>query len=412
MIKLNDFVTKCLHSDKNNMCNILSILDFDEIWNKDVFINYLNEIIDKNTILKNYIEQKGDNFYWMEDSNLYFNIENFYTIKPENYKNFENATTTVLNDEFSSKYKWHFTVFNDYTNNKSRIYLKIDHSYCDGYNLISMLTIPLNPNYKRPDFKRKPKNLLDQLYYFIIGTILLIIINVKIIWKLFFTQKDACNTINYSNNKMKNIHCGAIKLKTIKNITAKYKVTLNTFLYALMVKTWYNYNKHISDNIVSISPINTNSTPTNMYNTNNIFFIFTEAAKCDDNVMLFHQIEEQFNLYKFSPFIPITNKMLLYLLPYVSQDFQTHMCNELFYNVNLSFSNIIGPKFDDNKLHKFVKVKNLQFSTVTKNNEICFNMMSFNDEININISFREKLIKHKKRFRKCFQRAYNSLIAL
>ena len=56
MIKLNDFVTKCLHSDKNNMCNILSILDFDEIWNTDVFINYLNEIIDKNTILKNYIE--------------------------------------------------------------------------------------------------------------------------------------------------------------------------------------------------------------------------------------------------------------------------------------------------------------------------------------------------------------------
>ena len=74
---------------------------------------------------------------------------------------------------------------------------------------------------------------------------------------------------------MKNLHCGAIKLKTIKNITAKYKVTLNTFLYALMVKTWYNYNKKISDNIVSISPINTISTPTNMYNTNNIFFMFT-----------------------------------------------------------------------------------------------------------------------------------------
>jgi hypothetical protein len=149
-----------------------------------------------------------------------------------------------------------------------------------------------------------------------------------------------------------------------------------------------------------------------MYNTNNIFFIFTQAAKCDDNVMLFHKIEEQFKLYKFSPFIPITNKMLLYLLPYVSQDFQTHMCNELFYNVNLSFSNIIGPKFDDEKCNRFVKVKNLQFSTVTKNNEICFNMMSFNDEININISFRENLIKHKKRFRKCFQRAHNSLIAL
>ena len=412
MIKLNDFVTKCLHSDKNNMYNMVSILDFDEIWNKDLFVNYLNELIDTNTILQNYIEQKDDNFYWVKDSNCDFNIDNFYTIKPENYKNFVNATTTVLNYEFSSKYRWHFTVLNDYKNNKSRIYLKIDHAYCDAYNLISMLTIPLKPNYKRPDFKRKPNNLLDQLYYFIIGTILLIIINIKIIWKLFFTQKYGCNKINYSNDKMKNIHCSAINLKTIKNITSKYKITINTFLYALMVKTWYNYNKKNSDNVVSISPINTNSTPTNMYNTNNIFFMFTEASKCDDNVMLFNKIEEQFNLYKFSPFIPITNKMLLYLLPLVSQDFQTQMCDELFYNVNLAFTNVIGPKFDDDKCNRFVKVKNLQCSTVTKNNEICFNMISFNDKININISFRENLIKHKKRFIKCFQRAYNSLIAL
>lgn len=412
MIKLNDFVTKCFCSDKNNMYNMLSILDFDEIWNKDLFVNYLNELIDKNTILQNYIEQKDDNFYWVKDSNLDFNIDNFYIIKPENYKNFENATTRVLNDEFSSKYRWHFTVLNDYTNNKSRIYLKIDHSYCDAYNLISMLTIPLKPNYQIPDFKRKPNNLLDQLYYFIIGTILLIIINVKIIWKLFLKKKYGGNKINYSNDKMKNIHCSVIKLNIIKNITSKYKITINTFLYALMVKTWYNYNKKNSDNVVSISPINTNRTPTNMYNTNNIFFMFTEVTKYDDNVMLFKKIEEQFNLYKFTPFIPITNKMLLYLLPYVSQDFQTQMCDELFYNVNLAFTNVIGPKFDDDKCNRFVKVKNLQCSTVTKNNEICFNMMSFNDKININVSFRENLIKHKTRFRKCFQRAYNSLIAL
>jgi hypothetical protein len=412
MIKLNDFVTKCLHSDKNNMCNILAILDFDETWNKDLFVNYLNEIIDKNTILKNYIEQKDDNFYWMEDSNVCFNVDNFYTIQNENYKNFDNATNTVLNYAFLSKYKWHFTVLNDYKNNKSRIYLKIDHSYCDGYNLIDILTSPLNQNYQRPDFKRKTNNLLDTFYYFIIGTILLIILNVKIIWKLFFTKKDDCNTITYSNNKMNNIHCGVIKLNTIKHITSKYKVTVNTFLYALMIKTWYNYNKKSSDNVVSISPINTNNTPTNMYNTNNIFFIFSDTAKCNDNVMLFRKIEEQFNLYKFSPFIPITNKLLLYLLPYVSQDFQTQMCNELFYNINLSFSNIIGPNIDDTKFNKFVKLNNMQFSTVTKNNEICFNMISFKDEININISFREKLIKHKKRFMKCFQRAYNSLTAL
>jgi len=409
MIKLNDFVTKHLHSDKNNMYNILAMLDFDKTWNKDLFVNYLHEIIDKNAILKNYIEQKDDNFYWVEDSTLHFNVDNFYTIKRENYKNFDNATNVILNYVFLSKYKWHFTILNDYKNNKSRIYLKINHSYCDGYNLIDMLTSPLNQNYKRPDFKRQTNNLLDTLYYFVIGTILLIIINVNIIWKLCFTKKYGCNTINYSNNKMKNVHCGVITLNKIKNVTSKYKITVNTFLYALMVKTWYNYNNKMSENVMSISTINTNNNPSSIYNTNNIFFVFAEVAKCNDNVILFKKINDLFNLYKFSPFIPLTNKLLLYLLPYVPQDFQEHKCTDLFGNVNLSFSNVIGPKMDDTKN---IKLNNMQFSTVTKNNEICFNMISFNDKININVSFREKLIKHKKRFIKCFQSAYNSLTAL
>jgi len=408
MIKLNDFITKCLHVDKNNMFNILTMLDFDKTWNNDLFVNYLQEIIDKNAILKNYIEQKDDDYYWVEDFNFHFNIDHFYTIKSEHYKNFDNATNTLLNCVFLSKHKWHFTVLNDYPNNKSRIYLKIDHSYCDGYNLIDMLTIPIDKNYQRPDFKRKTTHLLDTLYYCIIGTILLIIINTKILWKLFFTKKYECVPINYSNNKMRNIHCGIINLHKIKKVTSTNNVTINTFLYALMIKTWYNYNKKYSNNVISVSPINTNNNSSSMYNTNNLFFVLTEIEKCNNNIILLNKIEEQFNLYKFSPFIPITKNLLVQLLPYVSQDFQTHACDELFCNINLSFSNIIGPNIDT----KRVKLNNIQFSTVTKNNEICFNMISFNDNININVSFREKLIKRKKRFIKCFQSAYNSLIAL
>jgi hypothetical protein len=265
-----------------------------------------------------------------------------------------------------------------------------------------MLVNPLTSTYRKPNFKRNPNNLLDKLYYFIIGTILLIIINIKIIWKLFFIKKD---TGNNSTNTMKNIHCGAIKLDQIKNITTKYNVTVNTFLYALMIKTWYNYNETSTDNVMSISTININNNPSSIYNTNNIFFVFSETSKCNDNAILLKKIDDLFNLYKFSPFISITNKLLSYLLPYISEDFQSHRCNDLFCNVNLSFSNIIGPTI------KNANFTNIQFSTVTKNNEICFNMISYNDEININVSFRKNLIKHKPLFISCFQRAYNSLIA-
>ena len=141
MIKLNDFVTKCLHSDKNNMCNILSILDFDEIWNKDVFINYLNEIIDKNTILKNYIEQKGDNLYWMEDSNLDFNIENFSSEFISGKKS-EDAFYTMLYCVPNIKIQQYKNILKSFLQLKKQ-WIDIEHHIYDQENIyeISLLGI-------------------------------------------------------------------------------------------------------------------------------------------------------------------------------------------------------------------------------------------------------------------------------
>jgi hypothetical protein len=406
MKKIDNFITKSLHLDENNLYNILTILDFDKKWEKESLLDYLNLIVEKNSILKNYIKKKENNFYWMEGTN--FNINDFYTIENENYQNFDEKTIDVLNTKFLTNYKWHFFLYNDNENDKSRIFIKIDHSYCDGYNLIDILVTPLYPSYKKPEFKRKTNNFFSSLYYFIIGTLLLIFFNLKILWKLFFKTKNYKNRITFSNKKSNNIFCGKIKLEEIKNFTSKHKITVNTFLYSLMVKTWYNYNKTYNDNILSVSPINLNINNKNeKFNTNNIFFIFSEIEKYENNFILFQKVEDLFNLYKYSPFVPVANFVFIKFLPYLPESLQTNARNELFYNVNLSFSNIIGPKIDENNEYK---LKNIQFTSVTKNSEVNFNMISFNDVLNINVSFRDEVIKDKNNFFKSFEAAYKNLL--
>jgi hypothetical protein len=120
---------------------------------------------------------------------------------------------------------------------------------------------------------------VSAIYNFIVGTWLLVVINLWILLKHYIVkQHKEVYKIDYSKNTSLNLFCGSIDINKIKVLAKENEVTLNTVLYTLMVKTWYyyKYKKGKSEAVLSGSPININPNPME-YNTNNMFVIFVET---------------------------------------------------------------------------------------------------------------------------------------
>jgi hypothetical protein len=177
-----------------------------------------------------------------------------------------------------------------------------------------------------------------------------------------------------------------------------------------MVITWYNYTEPSSEPAITISPINMNTRKTASYNTNNLFFIFTEAKKENDPIILLKTADELFNLYKLSLYVPIANRLVNLLFPFIPQCVSTEMINESFSNIDITYSNVIGPAINENE--NILKLRKGQFTVATKNNETCFNIVSFANKVNINISFRKGVITDTERFIQSFENASKELLAI
>ena len=101
MIKINDIITKIL--DQENMSTILCFIDYNETFDDEKFLVYLQTIIDYSPILKKFIENKNNNYYWVE--NLNFNIKEQYVIKNEQIEMFDTNTEYILNQSLLTKTK-------------------------------------------------------------------------------------------------------------------------------------------------------------------------------------------------------------------------------------------------------------------------------------------------------------------
>ena len=406
MNKIDNFLTKIIHN--TNCYCILTFFDCGMCFNNQ-FIEYLlTSIVQKNDILK----MKIKNNSWVSVEKQFY-LKDYYTSLIVEEKDFDKYTKHVLNKPFKNECRWHCTVLNVPEKNICRLYFKIDHSYCDGYNLIEMLSTTVIPYYKKVNFKRTSVNLFKNIYYSVVGTIILFLINIKIILKLFFkTFLQNSNSIeDWSIKKMDNINCGSLDFIKAKSITKKYGVTMNSFLYSLMVITWHNYNDECQNNpAFTVSPISIKKTNTSSYNTNNIFFIFSEIKNEKDPVILLKTVDYLFNLYKMSFYIPIINYIMTIFFPFIPDYMSAAMTQDFFHNIELTYSNMVGPFIHDKD--NVLKIKKSQFTTATQQKETCFNIVSFLDNIYVNISFRKGVISNKKKFIKSFKRACTELFSL
>jgi hypothetical protein len=387
----DDFITNSFFKIKNNY--IYGYTELNKIFSKENINEIVTNFVEKNTILKCYYIYKNEKFFMKQVDNL--NINEHYKIIYTNFKNKNKFLHEIINLKIKTEINWFLYVLIDKENNKTIFYFKIDHSYCDGYGLINFFNYNISDVKK---FKRIPNNYFSLIYNYLIGTIILFISLLKFIYNFYnFYKKEKKE--EKEEIKTDFIFINRLNLNQIKIFALKHDISINDFLFSLMIKTDYIYTEQ-KRNLKIIIPINTNNTK----NTNNILPLFVEENNDDENSILIKKINRKFNNYKYSLFIPI----LSYLINKYSNNIpiDIDIFNNLINYTDYKFTNIICPPLYLNNMEKFIKVNYL---TNVQGNEKTFNIISYENKITMIITFKKGSI-NKKKFKNDLYKAYNSLI--
>jgi hypothetical protein len=412
MIEITNYISKILFKDTKNSYSILTYIDFNQEFD-DLFINnYINQILTKNPILSQRFIEKDDSVFIENIPS--FNKHNNYSIVYTNKDKFDDYIETIIIKKFSLDIKWICMFCIDKVNKKSRFYFKIHHSYVDGYKLIEILVSPvINNNNITTKFKRTSNTIYETLYYYIIGTIMLIIINIRFLFKIIFgvnqqhqpheTELSKSSSSSSLNVVTDYILCKNFNLDEIKMFTKKRDITVNDFLYSLMIKTDKLYRKQEKTLLIS-SPINVSG----LTQQNNLCPIFNIISNSYDDITLLNKIHNTFNNLKYSLFIRGFSVLLNVICSHLSVNVLLPLYNKITSKFDYAFSNIIGPS-----LKNVCSIYDIHFLTTANDNEIIYNIISYENNVNLICSFnKDGPIKNKKRYKKCIYKAYKQLLKI
>lgn len=390
MIRIDNAITRILC---DNNIYILAYLDFEKDLKEDFIIKYVESIIEIYPLLKKEIVKEGNNIYFKEMNN--FKIENHIKIENIEKEKFNEKINIILNTSLEGR-AFLLVCYKDKIRDECRVYFLVNHGYIDGYKLINALITPLYKDYKIPKMKRET-GMISKLYYYVIGTIILLVMNIRILINLLL-KEDEKDIVR----KVDNIICKPLKIEKIKKITKKKGITINDFLYSLMIRTDELYMKE--ERILNImSPMNI---PKN--DINNICPIIVTINNKLDNEKLLEEVNNVINKYKYSLYI----KLLSYILNNTKYEIINKLIENISKKIDYIFTNVVGPPYNEIENISNLKLKNMRFLLNPKHKEIVYNIISFNNKINIVCSFNEGIIKDKKRFEKCIYKAYKSLLKL
>ena len=379
---MNDIVSTYFIKNKYK---IITYIDISVLFTNETLSEYLNDCCNKYPILKQHIGKTGK----LEDI-VDFKLTDHYKIIEESYENFDDYIESIDKSidesiDESIELKWNVYYLTD-INKKYRLYFIIDHSYADGYKLIEILASYFG-TYKSP--YKCSKIQYKNYIYSILGTIILCItFCINMIYICI-----SCEKVNRSN-KMDYIKCKPFILSEIKKCR---NITVNDFLYSLMIKTDYLYT-NVERNVLSISPINILGNESN----NNTLFMYNNTHNNMKNVELLKEVHELFNNYKYSLFIPLQMAIINIMIKITPFNFIEYIINILSKRIDYIYTNIIGPTHDI--------IEDVHFLISPLHSEIIYNIISSADNVNIIISYKEGVIQDKARFEECIYRAYDSLI--
>jgi hypothetical protein len=406
MLSADNFLSNVLFTE-NNAFHILGFIDVTRRLSNEEIDTYVNDIVRKNTILRQYIVKINGELFLENDPQ--FDIQQQYSIVDSDCCDYTQTTRKLLNTPFLTKCNWFLSAYT--TNTTTRIYIKIDHTLADGHQLLKIIASPFVDERITERFHRTKPGWISTAYYWIVGTILLILTLLKFVFQIVFQRRvvdDVSSDVVLSDavQKTKIIEFDSFSLSAIKQITSRHNVTINDFMYAVALKSSLAYTK--KKNIYTVSPINVSKTE----HTNNSCPLLLNVAYSDNNRVLLANVHEAFNNCKYSLFVPGFAFGLQALSDYVNPTLLSTLYRLSADNIDLVYSNVIGPDVtDDAYKDTFVKdVNNMSFTINAERNQLCYTVISCSNKMNLIVSFQDGFVKDEAFLKRCVNDAYNSFM--
>ena len=322
---------------------------------------------------------KTDTTLLMEPVSI--NLKEHYTVTKESAEKFDSYTKLVEQTPFQSDVQWFIYLVEDDEKKKYRFYFKMNHAYGDGARVIDMVNLFYSTTrIKEVNLRSIP--ILDSLYYIIIGTLLILYDTVKTFLTIFIRSSPIYTTETDTIRL-------SLDLDTIKGFTKKSNVTINDFLYLVMLRADKDYFGERE--IISLSPVKVKGS------LNNNLSIITIKSK---NTSGLDEIHEKFNTLKYSLYIPIISFIINTVGGLLPLQLIKGISDYMLNNLDYVYTNVIGPSSSDITLN---------FQITPRNKEIIFNVISCSSVINITCSFKKGVIEDKVRYEKCIRTAYDEI---
>ena len=382
--------------------DILCIIDIDYDYKdraaiEETVVSYLETIVAGNPVLRSRVFEKTGSLFTTRCAN--HQLDDHYEIIYTSQDKF-NSHDRCVNSGFETEARWFAIWCVDEELKKIRLYFKVAHGLVGGYEIISILTKGVD---NTSELRTRTTSVLDKLFYLVVGTLVCLYKQVK----LFIHVLTANYSKSHGAEPTCNIELPSLSLKEVKLFCSKRAITVNDFLYALMTRSHSLYSKSFED-LTTMSALTNRSAGSRQQ----LLPLCLMVKNGEDTETLLKNVSSEFNTLKHSLYIPLLTLGLTILLSVagnasVSRIIYPHVVSCF----DLTYSNVIGPtsaEVSRSLRMPGMRVRDLKFMTVSNN--VSYNYLSYNGNINLIVSFKKSRIPDPDRYKACFEEAVQTLL--
>ena len=410
MDKLSGTFYEMSRKDNSHMIGV--ILEIDGIPRESIIYERLCEIVNTYPLLKSVPrEKKGyirSQYYW---KSLPINISHHFVHREKkrydkgNYRHFINR---IMNASFTPNTpEWTCYYLTYKKSKKSFIIWKCNHIYGDGFIMGQYLKhFADDGSVTYPKRKKRPLSLLKKGYALLCSIL-------SLLYFFIFYRKPTI-PIDLAGAQEDNVcfyRCKRWNLDEIKKLKNRYGVTVNDLLYTILLKSLQRYAKSTvslsSLSIFNLRDYTKDATATEAVENNIGFMTLMHDMKDKTGEELLRENHKKMNNYKSSPIVPLIVwylRLLYSLSPTLVVRLMEHITDKSTFGIS--------------NFQTFSKTQSIQGCAITNISNMVvpyrlgslFTIVSYGNNITLNMMYRKRNFSHPKKFIECLERTYNEFL--
>ena len=397
-------------SKENNGNTICVLAEIEGHPTERYIVNRIENIITCYPVLSKILVEHNQGFEWKKHTIMDI-YEHFTYTEKKRYdsRNFHRFVNTLLERKFKREQPdWEFHLLTYKKTKKSFLFFKANHIYGDGHQIAHYLKHFMDdPKISYPEIKKRSFSLFNKVYAFFMACIQLIYV------LLFFRRKDIEFDKKIArDDKAKFLHCCTWSLREIRAIKDFYGVSINDLFYTIITQSIRDYCEQ-DVSISSLSMFNLRdlsafspTKETTSKQQNNIGFISLGKRITADIKKNILNNSTTLSYFKSSPFIFCIVECIKYISK-LSPTFSAAFLQYLGGQSTFGFSNFRA--FSNEKKINGCRVLNICNMVIPYRVGSLFTLVSYCDNITLNVTFRERNITDEKKFLKCIKSVYQQL---